>query len=227
MQDRVLPEIPRSTDGHACRFHDGDEGRVLRVGRSRRSMKTLLKSSGRFADRRPWRSRPRAKALRAEGRDVIGFGAGEPDFDTPNAVKLAAWSSRSRPGHTKYAPTPGNPGAPSRRSPRGCASTKRDRLRSFEHVVVTVGAKHAAFEVMQCLVDPGDEVVVITPAWLSYRPMVELAGRHRSGMRRTDSIRDSRPTPQASPVPVSRLERTVGGHHEQPMQSDRCHVFLP
>ncbi|MCP4833426.1 MAG: pyridoxal phosphate-dependent aminotransferase [Phycisphaera sp.] len=115
----------------------------------------------------------RAKALRAEGRDVIGFGAGEPDFDTPSAVKLAAWESLQG-GATKYAPTPGTP-----ELREAVASRMRERNGidcEASDVVVTVGAKHAAFEVMQCLVDPGDEVVVITPAWLSYRPMVELAG---------------------------------------------------
>lgn len=115
----------------------------------------------------------RAKALRAEGRDVIGFGAGEPDFDTPDAVKLAAWESL-KGGATKYAPTPGTP-----ELREAVAARMRERngidCRGSD-VVVTVGAKHAAFEVMQCLVDAGDEVVVITPAWLSYRPMVELAG---------------------------------------------------
>ena len=115
----------------------------------------------------------RAKALRAEGRDVIGFGAGEPDFDTPDFVKQAASESLAA-GHTKYAPTPGSP---------DLRTAIADRMRTHngidcgpEHVVVTVGAKHAAFEVMQCLVDPGDEVIVVTPAWLSYRPMIELAG---------------------------------------------------
>ena len=115
----------------------------------------------------------RAKALRAEGRDVIGFGAGEPDFDTPEAVKEAAVEAL-RSGLTKYAPTPGTP-----------ALREAVAARMTEHngivcrpgdVVVSVGAKHAAFEIMQCLVDPGDEVVVITPAWVSYRPMIELAG---------------------------------------------------
>ncbi|MDA0294588.1 MAG: pyridoxal phosphate-dependent aminotransferase [Planctomycetota bacterium] len=115
----------------------------------------------------------RAKALRAEGRDVIDFGAGEPDFDTPDFVKQAAFDSLNA-GHTKYAPTPGTPDLRN-------AIAKRMREHNgiaceAEHVVVTVGAKHAAYEVMQCLVDPGDEVVIITPAWLSYRPMIELAG---------------------------------------------------
>ncbi len=115
----------------------------------------------------------RAKALRAAGRDVIGFGAGEPDFDTPEPVKQAV-ADALRDGATKYAPTPGSPElreavAARMREHNGIHCEASD-------VVVSVGAKHAAFEVVQCLVDPGDEVVVITPAWLSYRPMIELAG---------------------------------------------------
>ena len=115
----------------------------------------------------------RAKALRAAGRDVIGFGAGEPDFDTPEPVKLAV-ADALRDGATKYAPTPGTP-----ELREAVAARMRDHNGidcAGSDVVVSVGAKHAAFEVVQCLVDPGDEVVVITPAWLSYRPMIELAG---------------------------------------------------
>ena len=104
---------------------------------------------------------------------MIGFGAGEPDFDTPDFVKQAASESLAA-GDTKYAPTPGSPDL------RKAIATRMGTHNGIEcgpeHVVVTVGAKHAAFEVMQCLVDPGDEVVVVTPAWLSYRPMIELAG---------------------------------------------------
>ena len=115
----------------------------------------------------------RARELRASGRDVIGFGAGEPDFDTPDLVKQAAHEALMA-GATKYAPTPGSPEL---REAVANRMRNHNGIRcSASDVVVTVGAKHAAFEVMQCLVDPGDEVVVITPAWLSYRPMVELAG---------------------------------------------------
>ena len=115
----------------------------------------------------------RAKALRAEGIDIIGLGAGEPDFDTPHMVKEAAMESLAA-GHTKYAPATGTPAlreaiAARMRSHNGVECGPQD-------VVVTVGAKHAVYEVMQCLVNPGDEVVILTPAWLSYRAMIELAG---------------------------------------------------
>lgn len=115
----------------------------------------------------------RARQLRAEGRDVIGFGAGEPDFDTPELVKEEV-AAALRDGATKYAPTPGTPEL--RKAVADRFNAHNGIVCRPEDVVVTVGAKHAAFEVMQCLVDPGDEVVVVTPAWLSYRPMIELAG---------------------------------------------------
>ena len=115
----------------------------------------------------------RANALRAEGVDVIGFGAGEPDFDTPEMVKAAAITALNE-GRTKYAPTPGTPDL------REAVANRMKHHNGIDcrasDVVVTVGAKHAVFELMQCLVEAGDEVVVITPAWLSYRPMVEVAG---------------------------------------------------
>lgn len=115
----------------------------------------------------------RAKALRAEGVDVIGLGAGEPDFDTPEFVKTAAIEAL-KGGMTKYAPATGTPDL------RECIAERMRTVNGIEckasDVVVTVGAKHAVYEVVQCLVNPGDEVVILTPAWLSYRPMVELAG---------------------------------------------------
>jgi aspartate aminotransferase len=115
----------------------------------------------------------RAKALRAEGIDVIGLGAGEPDFDTPELVKDAAVEALMG-GMTKYAPATGTPGLRER-----IAQRMRD-VNGIEcaasDIVVTVGAKHAVYEVIQCLVNPGDEVITLTPAWLSYRPMIELAG---------------------------------------------------
>jgi len=117
----------------------------------------------------------RAAALRAEGVDVIGLGAGEPDFDTPPAIRQAAVDGLAS-GLTRYVATPGLPVAraaiaESLRRTNGLAYTAND-------IVITVGAKHAIYLVLQCLLDPGagQEVIVPTPAWVSYRPMIELAG---------------------------------------------------
>jgi aspartate aminotransferase len=115
------------------------------------------------------------RRLRDEGRDVIGFGAGEPDFDTPDHIQQAAIDSL-RAGTTHYMPVPGEPKA---------RQTIAEKLReengiacSPDDIVITVGAKHALYLALQCLLDPGDdrEVIVPTPAWVSYRPMIELSG---------------------------------------------------
>jgi aspartate aminotransferase len=116
-----------------------------------------------------------ARRLRAEGRDVISFGVGEPDFETPDNIKQAAIDSL-RAGTTHYMPVPGEPKA------RQTIAEKLQRTNgvacSPDDIVITVGAKHALYLALQCLLDPGDdhEVILPTPAWVSYRPMIELAG---------------------------------------------------
>jgi aspartate aminotransferase len=113
--------------------------------------------------------------LRAEGRDVIGFGTGEPDFETPDNIKQAAIDSL-RAGTTHYMPVAGEPTA------RQTIAEKLQRENGItcrpDDIVITVGAKHALYLALHCLLDPGAEreVIVPTPAWVSYRPMIELAG---------------------------------------------------
>ncbi|MBM4099668.1 MAG: pyridoxal phosphate-dependent aminotransferase [Planctomycetes bacterium] len=115
----------------------------------------------------------RAAALKREGADVVAFGTGEPDFDTPANIKEAA-ERALRAGQTKYVLTPGTPEA------RAAVAAKlRDENGIAcrpEHVSITAGAKHALYLVLQVLVEPGDDVVLPTPAWVSYRPLIELAG---------------------------------------------------
>jgi len=115
----------------------------------------------------------RVNRMIAEGVDVIGFGAGQPDFDTPQHIKQAAIDALLA-GKTKYTPTPG---------PLDAREAIADKLRrenrvdcKAEHIVITVGAKQALYMVMQSIIDPGDEVILPTPCWVSYRPMAELAG---------------------------------------------------
>ena len=115
----------------------------------------------------------RAAALRRDGADVVAFGTGEPDFDTPANIKEAA-ERALRAGMTKYVLTPGTPEARA-----AIAAKLRDENGIAcrpEHVSITAGAKHALYLVLQTLVDPGDEVILPTPAWVSYRPLIELAG---------------------------------------------------
>ena len=115
----------------------------------------------------------KAKALRARGVDVISFGAGEPDFDTPERIKDAA-SQAMRRGQTKYTEVGGIPELRA----AICGKLKRDNGLAYEpaDVLVSVGAKHALFNVVVALVNPGDEVLVPSPFWVSYPEQVRLLG---------------------------------------------------
>jgi len=122
----------------------------------------------------------RAKQLRAEGVDVLGFAAGEPDFDTPEPIKAAARKAMDE-GQTKYMPTLGDA------QTRGVIARKLIEENGIEglteeHVAISAGGKHALYVALHCLLDPpapGDEpqeVIYPVPAWVSYRPITELAG---------------------------------------------------
>jgi aspartate aminotransferase len=115
----------------------------------------------------------KAKELRARGVDVISFGAGEPDFDTPHRIKEAA-TGAMRCGHTKYTEVGG---VPELRS-AVCAKFKRDQGLDYEpaDILVSCGAKHSLFNLMVAVLDPGDEVIVPSPFWVSYPEQVRLVG---------------------------------------------------
>jgi len=115
----------------------------------------------------------KANALRAQGVDIIGFGAGEPDFDTPDTIKRAAVDAINA-GFTKYTPTAGIPELRS----AVCDKLKRDNGVSYtpDQVLVSCGAKHSLFNAVMALVDPGDEVIIPAPYWVSYAEMVRCAG---------------------------------------------------
>ncbi|MSR45266.1 MAG: pyridoxal phosphate-dependent aminotransferase [Phycisphaerales bacterium] len=117
----------------------------------------------------------RVNALRAQGIDVIGFAMGEPDFDTPPSIKRAAIHALDL-GMTKYAPTAGEKSA--RESIARKLREENGISCRAEDVTVTVGAKHAVYMALQTMIEPGrgDEVILPTPAWVSYRPLIELAG---------------------------------------------------
>jgi len=114
----------------------------------------------------------KAKILKGEGRDVISFAAGEPDFDTPEPVKQAACSAIAE-GFTKYTPTSGIPELKSAIRDK----FKRDNGLSYTHeqIVVSCGAKHSIFNAIFSLIDPGEEVIIPSPYWVSYPEMVALA----------------------------------------------------
>ena len=115
----------------------------------------------------------KAKAMKAEGLDVCGFGAGEPDFDTPEHIKAACMASLDG-GFTKYTPSSGTPEL------RQAISDKfqQDNKISYKpnQIVVSNGAKHSCYNAILATCQPGDEVIIPAPYWLSYPEMVRLAG---------------------------------------------------
>jgi aspartate aminotransferase len=115
----------------------------------------------------------KARALRARGVDVISFGAGEPDFDTPERIKAAAVEAIRR-GQTKYTEVGGIPELRA----AVCAKLKRDNGLAYEpaDVLVSVGAKHTLFNIAMAVLDPGDEVLVPSPYWVSYPEQARLLG---------------------------------------------------
>ena len=116
----------------------------------------------------------KAKALRAAGRPVIGFGAGEPDFATPGYIVEAAVAAAKDPANHKYTPAKGLPAL------REAIAAKTLRDSGYEvspdDVIVTNGGKQAVFEAFAALVDPGDEVILPTPYWVTYPECVRLSG---------------------------------------------------
>ena len=115
----------------------------------------------------------KAKAMKAQGIDVISLSAGEPDFDTPDFIQEAAIESL-RKGNTKYTPVPGT----IELRQAICRKLKRDQGLDFtpEQIVVGCGAKHVIFNVLFALLNPGDEVLIPVPYWLSYPEMVTVLG---------------------------------------------------
>lgn len=115
----------------------------------------------------------RAKALKAAGKDVIGLGTGEPDFDTPDHIKEAAIEA-IRQGFTKYTAVDGTP------SLKAAVASKFKRENGLEYsldqILVSCGGKQSFFNLAQAVIDPGDEVVIPAPYWVSYPDMVLLAG---------------------------------------------------
>jgi aspartate/methionine/tyrosine aminotransferase len=116
----------------------------------------------------------KAKALKAAGRPVIGFGAGEPDFPTPGYIVEAAAQACRDPRNHRYTPTAGLPEL----REAIAVKTLRDSQLSVDaaQVLVTNGGKHAVYEAFATLLDPGDEVVLPAPYWTTYPEVIKLAG---------------------------------------------------
>lgn len=122
----------------------------------------------------------RARDLKAKGVDVVAFGQGEPDFDTPQKIKQAAIDALNA-GQTKYMPTLGDPETLAVIADKFTRENKIPNC-TGKHVAVSSGGRHSLYVVLQCLIDcptagaPQDEVLLPVPAWVSYAPIAELAG---------------------------------------------------
>jgi len=134
----------------------------------------------------------RAQELKAQGVDVVGFGAGAPDFDTPEYIKDAAIASL-RAGQTKYTAAAGI---------IELRKTIADKLKrengldyAPEQVIVNIGGKHAVYEAMQAVLDPGDEVIIQTPYWVTYTETIKLAGA-KARIIETDAATGYKITPE-------------------------------
>lgn len=111
--------------------------------------------------------------LKAKGKDVIGFTAGEPDFDTPENIKNSAIEALKR-GSTKYTPVGGTP----KLKEAICSKIKKDYSLDIspENVIVSCGAKHSLYNLFLTIFEEGDEVICPGPYWVSYPPMLEMTG---------------------------------------------------
>ncbi len=116
----------------------------------------------------------KAKALKAAGRPVIGFGAGEPDFPTPAYIVDAAMTAAQAPANHRYTPTPGLPEL----RDAIVAKTLRDSqyVITPDQVLVTNGGKQAVYQSFASIIDPGDEVILPAPYWTTYPECIKLAG---------------------------------------------------
>ncbi|MDP8299545.1 MAG: pyridoxal phosphate-dependent aminotransferase [Candidatus Tantalella remota] len=115
----------------------------------------------------------KAKAMRAAGEDVIILAAGEPDFDTPDVIKDAAIKA-IKDGFTKYTPAAGTKTL----KEAICSKLKKDNGLGYatDEIVISCGAKHSIYNVLLAICNPGDEVLIVSPYWVSYPEMAKLAG---------------------------------------------------
>ncbi len=157
----------------------------------------------------------KAKAMKAQGIDVVGFGAGEPDFDTPDHIKAVAKKALDD-GYTKYTPVPGTPEL----KDAVIAKLKRDNGLEYkrENIIVSLGAKHSIYNVAQAFIEEGDEVIVPAPFWVSYPDIVLLAGgspvivdtKQEHGFKMTPQQLDKAITPRTKMVVLNSPSNPTG-----------------
>jgi len=134
----------------------------------------------------------KAKAMKAEGIDVCSLSTGEPDFDTPEHIKAAAKEALDA-GKTKYGPVAGEPQLKAAIARKLLSDNNLNY--QPENIIVTNGGKHSLYNLMMALIDPGDEVIIPAPYWLSYPEMVKLASG-KPVIVRTDASTGYKITPE-------------------------------
>jgi aspartate aminotransferase len=153
----------------------------------------------------------KAKALKAQGIDIVGFGAGEPDFDTPENIKEAAKKAIDA-GFTKYTPV----GGTDELKDSIIAKMKKDHGLEYtrDEISVACGAKHSLYNISQALIQEGDEVIIPAPYWVSYPDQVVLAGGTPVFIE-TDESTEFKMTPE-------QLEKAVTGRTKALIINSPC-----
>ena len=171
-----------------------------------------------------------ARELKAQGRDVIGLGAGEPDFDTPDHVKEAAIAA-IRAGDTKYTAVDGTPAL----KEAICRKFERDNGLAYrpEQVTVGTGGKQVLYNAFMATLDPGDEVVIPAPYWVSYPDMVLLAGGEpvvvncpeQTGFKLRAEDLDAAITPRTKWVVLNSPNNPTGAAYSRAELAELCTVL--
>lgn len=167
----------------------------------------------------------KAAQLRAAGREIIDLSTGEPDIDTPEHVKEGALRAM-RDGKTKYTAVGGIPEL--RKAVAERLVTENKLPVAADQVVITNGGKHALYAVFDTILEPGDEVIVFAPYWVSYIPMIEMAGGkpvivypgERDGLRITPDRLKSAMTPRTRAVVINSPSNPTGvGYNREQLQA--------
>ena len=147
----------------------------------------------------------KAAKLRAEGKDVIGLGAGEPDFDTPEHIKQAAYDAIKN-GQTKYTAVDGTPAL--KKAIIGKLSRENNLNFEANQILVSCGAKHSISNLLGAVINPGDEVIIPAPYWVSYPDMTLLAGGE-SVIVNTTQEQDFKISPQQLEAVITDKSRVI------------------
>jgi aspartate aminotransferase len=162
----------------------------------------------------------KAQAMRAEGHDIIGFGAGEPDFDTPEPIKEAAVKALAE-GFTKYTPVAGIPELKTAIAEK--FAMENGLTYTAEEIVVSCGAKHSLYNLFQACFDEGDEVLIPVPYWVSYPDMAYLADAtpvfvhppHEGSFKITPEALRERITPKSRAVIINSPSNPTGAAYTE------------